>query len=152
MDALSDDQRFMRRALELAKQASDLGEVPVGSVVVMNNEIIGEGHNRPVSSHDPTAHAEIMAIRDACNHVDNYRLTGATLYVTLEPCIMCAGAILTSRIERLVFGARDERFGAAGTQVNLVESTFLNHQATVTAGILESVSKVLLQEFFQARR
>ena len=152
MDTVKVDQRFMTRALALAKNAGDSGEVPVCAVVVLNNEIIGEGHNQPVACHDPTAHAEIVAIRNACEAVNNYRLNGATLYVTLEPCIMCAGAILTSRIDRLVFGARDERFGAAGTQVNLVESTFLNHQATVTAGVLESVSKVLLQEFFESKR
>lgn len=142
----------MARAMELAGIAGASGEVPVGAVVVLNDRIIGEGHNQPVGLNDPSAHAEICALRDAGSHVGNYRLSGATLYVTLEPCIMCAGVILLARIDRLVFGARDREYGAAGSALNLVESEFLNHRATVTAGVLEAESSALLRSFFQERR
>lgn len=142
----------MARALELAADAALAGEVPVGAVVVQDNAIIGEGRNHPVADHDPTAHAEIAALRDAAKRMANYRLAGTTLYVTLEPCIMCAGAILHARVERLVFGARDREFGAAGSALNLVESKFLNHRATITAGILADDASALLKTFFAERR
>ena len=146
------DLEFMRQALALARIAESIGEVPVGALIVHNHKIIGKGYNQPVSKNDPSAHAEILAIRSAANNIKNYRLTGSTLYVTLEPCIMCAGAILHGRIARVVFAARDERFGAVGSQLNLLESVFLNHQATVTAGVMEDDAKQLLQEFFRRRR
>lgn len=143
---------FMQRALTLAKQAGEAGEVPVGAVVVLDDEIIGEGSNRPIAKHDPSAHAEIVAIRDAADRLGNYRLAGATLYVTLEPCIMCAGAILHARIDRLVFAARDRQYGAAGSALNLVESEFLNHRAAVVAGVCEKEAGTLLSGFFENRR
>ena len=142
----------MEAALDQARIAEQLGEVPVGAVVVLNNRIIGRGHNRPITDHDPSAHAEIMAIRDAADALQNYRLGGATLYVTLEPCIMCAGAILHARIARVVFAARDERFGAAGSQLNLLESVFLNHQASITAGVLADQASSMLRKFFADKR
>ena len=142
----------MSEALGLAKQAKQLGEVPVGALVVLNGEVIGRGYNRSLSNCDPCGHAEILAIRDAAKHIQNYRLTNATLYVSLEPCIMCAGAILHARIKRLVFAARDTRFGAAGSQLNLLESIFLNHQTTVTSGVLQQDASDLLAGFFSQRR
>ena len=142
----------MAQALRLAARAESLGEVPVGAIVVLADEVVGQGWNQPVSRHDPSAHAEIIAIRDAARRLGNYRLTGASLYVTLEPCIMCAGAILHARIDRLIFGARDAEFGAAGSALNLVESAFLNHRAAVTAGVMEQESSQLLRAFFAARR
>ncbi len=132
--------------------AESVGEVPVGALVVQQNKVVGKGFNQPISANDPSAHAEIIAIRDAANNNKNYRLRDATLYVTLEPCIMCAGALLHARVTRLVFAARDNRFGAAGSQLNLVESAFLNHQATVTSGIMQKESAALLKQFFKGRR
>ena len=143
---------MMRRALELAREAEGKGEVPVGAVVVREGEILGTGFNRPVADHDPTAHAEIVALRESAGAAGNYRLPGATLYATLEPCVMCAGAILHARIARLVFGARDHRAGAAGSIVNLVESPFLNHRCAVTAGVLEPECRAMLKAFFKERR
>ena len=142
----------MQQALALAREAALSGEVPVGAVVAKDETVIGQGFNRPVTTHDPSAHAEIIALRDAATSCENYRLTGCTIYVTLEPCIMCAGAMLNARIKRLVFGARDPRFGAAGSQLNLVESEFLNHRAVVESGVLEQECSELLQKFFADRR
>lgn len=142
----------MRRALALAQKAEAAGEVPVGALVVRDGEVIGEGWNRPIRSHDPTAHAEIVALRDAAARVDNYRLTGATLYVTLEPCLMCAGAMVHARIRRLVFGAADPRAGAAGTVFEVLESPALNHRVSVTGGVLAQPCGELLRQFFRARR
>jgi tRNA(adenine34) deaminase len=142
----------MREALHQAEMALVVDEVPVGAVVVIDNQVIGSGHNCPVSSNDPTAHAEIQALRDACNTVGNYRLPEATLYATLEPCLMCAGAILQARLSRVVFGARDEKAGAVGSIANLLQSPLVNHQCEVTAGVLGDESTRLLQEFFAARR
>lgn len=142
----------MRRALALAREAEAAGEVPVGALVVRDGEVIGEGWNRPIRSHDPTAHAEIVALRDAAARVGNYRLTGADLYVTLEPCLMCAGAIVHARIRRLVFGAADPRAGAAGTVFEVLESPALNHRVAVTGGVLAQPGGELLQRFFRARR
>jgi tRNA(adenine34) deaminase len=146
------DERWMGEALRQAQAAADHNEVPVGAIVVIDNEVVGTGHNCPVSSNDPTAHAEIQALRDACTTVGNYRLPGATLYATLEPCLMCAGAILQARLCRVVFGARDEKAGAVGSTANLLQSPLVNHQCEVKAGVLGDESTRLLQEFFAARR
>lgn len=145
-------EAWMRRALELAARAEAEGEVPVGALVVLNGEIIGEGWNRPIRSHDPTAHAEIVALRAAAAKLGNYRLTGATLYVTLEPCPMCAGAIVHARIARVVFGAADPLAGAAGSVFNLLESSALNHRVQVERGVLAEECSARLKTFFQARR
>lgn len=142
----------MGKALRQAQAAADHNEVPVGAVIVIDNEVIGVGYNCPVSSNDPTAHAEIQALRDACNTVGNYRLPEATLFATLEPCLMCAGAILQARLSRVVFGARDEKAGAVGSIANLLQSPLVNHRCEVKAGVLGDESARLLQEFFAARR
>ena len=146
------DERWMRLALEQAKQAESEGEVPVGAVVVIDDKVIGQGRNQSLGFHDPSAHAEIMAMREAGKTLSNYRLPGSTLYVTLEPCMMCAGAILHARIERVVFGARDEKTGAVGSIANLLENPLANHRCRVTAGILPEQSLLLLANFFQQRR
>jgi tRNA(adenine34) deaminase len=146
------DEMYMRRALELARQAEAAGEVPVGAVIVRGNEIIGEGFNRPISQRDPTAHAEMIALRAAAAGSDSYRLTGTTLYVTLEPCAMCAGAMVHARVERLVYGAPDPRAGAAGSVFNVVRSSALNHRLNVDEGVLGEECGALLRNFFLARR
>ena len=142
----------MRRALDLARHAQAAGEVPVGALVVLDHEIIGEAWNQPIVSHDPTAHAEIMALRAAAARVRNYRLAGAILYVTLEPCAMCAGAMVHARIARVVYGAADSKTGAAGSVFNLLETTELNHRAQVTRGILAEDCGKMLRDFFQSKR
>lgn len=147
-----DEQHFMRAALDLAQQAAAAGEVPVGAVVVKEGEIVGRGYNHPIAAHDPTAHAEIVALRDAARRLGNYRLSGCELYVTLEPCTMCAGAILHSRIVRLVYGAADPRTGACGSVVDLFSEPRLNHHATVLPNVLAMECGTLLQHFFAARR
>ena len=146
------DERWMRLALEQAKQAESEGEVPVGAVVVIDGKVIGQGRNQSLDFHDPSAHAEIMAMRQAGKTLSNYRLPGSTLYVTLEPCMMCAGAILHARIERVVFGTRDEKTGAVGSIANLLENPLANHRCRVTADILSEQSRLLLANFFQQRR
>jgi tRNA(Arg) A34 adenosine deaminase TadA len=146
------DERWMSEALRQAQTAADHNEVPVGAVVVIDNKVIGTGRNCPVHSNDPTAHAEIQAVRDACNKVGNYRLPGGTLYATLEPCLMCAGAILQARLGRVVFGARDDKAGAVGSIANLLQSPLVNHQCEVKAGVLGDESTRLLHEFFATRR
>ncbi len=146
------DARFMQRALELARQGQAEGEVPVGAVVVREGQVIGEGWNRPIAAADPTAHAEIRALRQAAQDAGNYRLTGATLYVTLEPCAMCIGAMFHARIARVVYGARDPKTGSAGSVVDLFSEPRLNHHATVTGGVLAEESGALLSAFFAARR
>ena len=146
------DQRFMQVALALARRAECEGEVPVGALVTQGDEVLGEGWNRPVSSDDPTAHAEIVAIRAAASRLRNYRMPGTTLYVTLEPCAMCAGAIVQARIARVVFGARDPRTGAAGSVMNLLEHPILNHRAVVSGGVEAEACGMLLVDFFKARR
>jgi tRNA(adenine34) deaminase len=143
---------FMHRALVLARHAEESGEVPVGAVVVLEGEVIGEGWNRPIVSHDPTAHAEIVALRAAAARLVNYRLPGTTLYVTLEPCPMCAGAIVQARVARVVFGAADPQGGAAGSVFNLLVSDALNHRVEATGGLLGEECGRLLRKFFQARR
>ena len=138
--------------MELAAGAEAQGEVPVGAVVVLDGEIIGEGFNAPIAKTDPTAHAEVLAIRAAAQHVGNYRLGAVTIYATLEPCIMCAGAIVHSRVQRLVFGARDLRFGGVRSKFCLADSDLLNHQVEVVEGVLGAECTELLQRFFERKR
>jgi tRNA(adenine34) deaminase len=147
-----EDLEAMERALSLARRAAELGEVPVGAVVVHEGRVIGEGYNRPVGSSDPTAHAEIMALRAAAQHLGNYRLLGATLYVTLEPCAMCAGALVLARIARLVFGAWDPRAGAVRSVFEVVDHPRLNHRMRWDGGVCEAEAAALLRDFFVARR
>ena len=143
----------MELALAEARKALAAGEVPVGALVVTKDgEIVGRGYNRPISAHDPTSHAEIVAMRDAAQQWANYRLTGTTLYCTLEPCVMCAGAMVHARIARLVFGARDPKAGAAGSIYNIVNDARLNHQPEISTGVRESECRQLLQEFFEWKR
>ena len=142
----------MQRALELARAAAAAGEVPVGAVIVRQGEIIAEGSNRPIGTCDPTAHAEMIALRAGGEVVRNYRLLDTTLYVTLEPCAMCASAMVHARVQRLVYGAADPRVGAAGSVFNIVQHASLNHQLEVTAGVLAEQCATLLREFFAARR
>jgi tRNA(adenine34) deaminase len=151
-DPESEDERFMRRALELAARAQAVGEVPVGALVVGDGMILGEGFNAPISSRDPTAHAEMIALRAAAARVGNYRLPGSTLYVTLEPCAMCAGAMLHARLARLVFAASDPKTGAAGGVIDLFGEPRLNHQTAVRAGVLAAEAGGLLRMFFATRR
>lgn len=143
---------FMNTALQLAADAGHRGEVPVGAVVVIDGRVVGQGGNAPIGDRDPTAHAEIVALRAAARAVGNYRLPGATLYVTLEPCPMCAGAMVHARIEHLVYGCADPRSGAAGSVFDLLQTTTLNHRVAVTGGVREQACRSLLQEFFRARR
>jgi tRNA(adenine34) deaminase len=145
-------ESHMREALALAAQAAQANEVPVGAVVVRDGEIIGCGYNQPISRIDPTAHAEVMALRDAAQHAGNYRLTKCDLYVTLEPCCMCVGAIMHARIARVFFGAPDPKTGACGSVVNLFAEPRLNHHAEVCGGLLAGESALLLKEFFARRR
>lgn len=147
-----DDAAYMREALVLARQAWAEGEVPVGAVVVKDGEIIGRGFNRPISGHDPTAHAEIQALRAAAQHVGNYRLPGCALYVTIEPCTMCAGAIIHARIARVVYGARDAKTGAHGSVVDLFAEPKLNFHAEVLGGVLAEECGKMLSDFFVERR
>ena len=147
------DDYWMQRALELAKYAESIGEVPVGAIIVTaNHSIIGEGWNCPITQNDPTAHAEIQALRAAAKNLSNYRLIGTTLYSTLEPCLMCAGAMLHARIQRLVFSTYDQRSGAVVSQFNMLQSTILNHRINWDAGILQNESSELLKNFFKLRR
>ena len=146
------DEDFMRVALELARQAELAGEVPVGAVVVKDGEIIGRGCNGPIGSHDPSAHAEMLALRDAAQHEGNYRLVDCDLYVTLEPCLMCVGAMFHARIKRVVYGASDPKTGAAGSVMNLFEEQRLNHHAVVQGGVLAEECGSILSQFFAARR
>ena len=139
-------------AMQLAAQASSAGEVPVGAIVVSEGQIIGRGFNAPISRHDPTAHAEIQALRQAAHQVGNYRLVGCSLFVTLEPCVMCAGAIMHARIARLVFGAADPKTGACGSIVNLFSEPRLNHHATVQGGLRDAECGTMLSSFFRQRR
>ncbi len=143
---------FMLAALEEARRAGAAGEVPVGAVVVVDGAIVGRGHNRPIGACDPTAHAEVVALRDAARRVGNYRLTGATLYATVEPCAMCAGACLQARVAELVFGATDAKAGAVVSGERLLDAGRWNHAVRVTGGVLAEEAGALLQEFFQTRR
>jgi tRNA(adenine34) deaminase len=146
------DEAFMWEALALASSAAAAGEVPVGAVVVRDGAIVGRGSNSPISRHDPSAHAEVIALRNAAEHIGNYRLTDCTLYVTLEPCAMCAGALMHARVARVVYAAADPKTGACGSVVNLFAEPRLNHHTVVEAGLLASEATRLLQDFFAERR
>ncbi len=142
----------MRQALALAEEAQAAGEVPVGAVIVLDGAVIGAGRNSPIAQNDPTAHAEMLAIRDACARIGNYRLEGATIYSTLEPCVMCAGAMVAARVSTLVFAARDLRFGGVRSKFRLADSDLLNHRLEIVEGVLAAESARLLQSFFTGRR
>ncbi len=146
------DEDYMRAALEQARQAGACDEVPVGAVVVLDGEIVGRGFNQPIGRHDPTAHAEIMALRDAATRLGNYRLPGCALYVTLEPCVMCSGAIMHARIARVVYGARDPKTGVAGSVLDLFAEPRLHHHATIEGGLLADDCGRMLSSFSAARR
>lgn len=146
------DVDFMREALKLAEQAALAGEVPVGAVVVKDGEIVGRGYNAPISRHDPSAHAEIAALRDAAQRIGNYRLVGCELFVTLEPCVMCVGAMFHARIARVVFGAQDYKTGAAGSVLDLFAQSQLNHHAAIQGGVLAEECGKVLTDFFAMRR
>ncbi|WP_236207544.1 tRNA adenosine(34) deaminase TadA [Pseudomonas tohonis] len=148
----SRDEEFMREALALAAQGAALGEVPVGAVLVQDGEVIGRGFNCPISRHDPSAHAEMVAIRDAALALENYRLVGSTLYVTLEPCSMCAGLIVHSRVARVVYGATEPKAGVAISRGQFFTQDFLNHRVLVEGGVLAGECGAILSEFFKARR
>jgi len=146
------DEHWMRHALTLARRAEAEGEVPVGAVLVLGDDCIGEGRNCPISAHDPTAHAEIVALRAAAQRLGNYRLPGTTLYVTLEPCVMCAGALIHARVARVVFAASDPKGGAAGSVFEVLGTDRLNHRVEVQGGLLAEECASLLQDFFAVRR
>ena len=148
----SDDERFMREALAEARRAAEAGEVPVGAVVVRGGVIMGRAHNAPIGRTDPTAHAEVLAIRAAAESVGNYRLTGATLYATVEPCPMCCGAVLHARIGRVVYGAQDPKAGAVESLYRLLDDPRLNHRVATTGGVLAGEAARLLSGFFEMRR
>lgn len=146
------DEFWMRHALTLARRAWEEGEVPVGAVLVQGDRAIGEGWNRPIGHHDPTAHAEIMALRQGGKVLENYRLLDTTLYVTLEPCVMCAGAMVHGRINRLVYGAKDEKTGAAGSLIDVLGHPGMNHQVAIDQGVLADECAAMLSDFFRYRR
>ncbi len=152
LDQLAIDLRFMTRALELARAAELAGEVPVGAVIVKDGLVVGEGWNRPIGTHDPTAHAEIVAMRAAAQTLQSYRLLDTTLYVTLEPCTMCAGAMVHARVKRLVYGATDPKAGAAGSIFNIAQHAALNHRLEISGGLMAEECSVELRKFFAARR
>ena len=156
IDAISmvseQDIKFMKHALSLADKAELIGEVPVGACIVVDGEIVGEGYNEPITTHDPSAHAELRAVQQAARQVQNYRLVDATLYVTLEPCSMCAGMLVHARVKRVVFGAWDAKTGAAGSVMNLLQHPALNHQAEIVSGVLADECANKLSRFFQKRR
>lgn len=149
---MTEDEQWMNRALALARRAYDAGEVPVGALLVKEGELLGEGWNRPILSHDPTAHAEVMALREAGERVGNYRLVDTTLYVTLEPCVMCAGALVHARVKRVVFGAFDPKTGAAGSVFDTLQAPQHNHLIECEGGVLADECGALLREFFRERR
>ena len=151
-DIEQNHEYWMRHALVLARRAGEEGEVPVGAVLVHNNQVIGEGWNRPIGRHDPTAHAEIMALRQGGVVLQNYRLIDTTLYVTLEPCVMCAGAMVHGRIGQLVFGARDAKTGAAGSLIDVLHHPGMNHRVEITEGVLADECSAMLSDFFRHRR
>jgi tRNA(adenine34) deaminase len=149
---MQSDEQWMRYAIGLAQRAQEQGEVPIGALIVKDNCCIAEGWNQPVSSHDPSAHAEMVVIRNAGKALKNYRLNGTTLFVTLEPCVMCMGAIVHARIERLVFGANDPQRGAVCHALNLVEASFLNHRVQWRGEVLQDICATMLLDFFRQRR
>ena len=146
------DYAFMKRAFELAEQAEQIGEIPIGAVLTLDDNIIGEGYNRSITDNDPTAHAEIVAIRQAAKKNQNYRLPKTTLYVTLEPCSMCAGAIVHSRVQRLVYGAKDEKTGACGSMFNVISTNDKNHRVLPDPGLMAEEAASMLSNFFKRRR
>jgi tRNA(adenine34) deaminase len=146
------DETYMRAALNEARFAQERQEVPVGAIVVVNDAIVGRGYNQPIASHDPTAHAEIVAIRDAARRIGNYRLTGATLYVTIEPCQMCVGAMVHARVARLVYGTREPKAGAIESAMRAHEHPALNHRIEAVGGVLEEECRAVMQKFFEERR
>jgi tRNA(Arg) A34 adenosine deaminase TadA len=148
----NEDAKWLERALDQARLALESGEVPVGALVIKDGELLGAGHNRNLLDHDPTAHAEVVALRQAAARIGNYRLTGCTMYATIEPCAMCAGALIHSRIARLVYGAADPKAGAAGSVLQVLNHPSLNHQMEVTAGVLADRCSEILQDFFRQRR
>ena len=150
--AASPDESFLEMALALAHEAETKGEVPVGAVVVLDGKVIGRGHNCPIATNDPTAHAEMLALREAAQTIGNYRLDGATLYASLEPCVMCAGALVNARIARLVFGARDLRFGGVRSKFRLADADVLNHRVEIVEGVLGAECAEILETFFRSRR
>ncbi len=143
---------WMQHALSLAQQAADIQEVPVGAVIVRDGQVLGQGYNRPISSHDPSAHAEIIALRDACNNAQNYRIPGSTLYVTLEPCSMCAGAIVHARVDRVVFGASEPKAGVVASQQHFFDQGFLNYRVAYEGGCMQQQCGELITAFFDQRR
>ena len=149
---MNEDEKWMSLALEQAKKAEQEGEVPVGAILVKNGLIIARAHNQPITRNDPTAHAEIQLLRVAGEKLKNYRLTGTSLFVTLEPCAMCLGAIMHARVERIVFGAHDPKTGVCGSSENLLEANCFNHKINLVSGVLENESKQLLRKFFISRR
>ena len=149
---MSNDEKWMRIAIEEANLAMDKNEVPVGAVLVKNDTLIAQAHNKPITKNDPTAHAEIQLLRKAGEQQKNYRLPESTLYVTLEPCTMCFGAMVHARIDRIVYGASDPKTGVCGSSMNLNEENFFNHKISITSGILEKESSELLKLFFKSRR
>lgn len=149
---MPNDDYWMRQALMLAQQAEQNGEVPVGAVIVLDDQLIGAGWNQPIRQHDPTAHAEVVALRAACTHQQNYRLPQATMYITLEPCIMCAGAIVHARIERVVFAATEPKTGAAGSCIDIFNTSQLNHRVQYEQGLLADESSQMLRTFFRSKR
>ena len=146
------DASYMRQAMLLAENAQTIGEVPVGAIVVVDSLIIGQGYNQSITTHDPSAHAEMLAMREAAKNLQNYRLVDATLYVTLEPCPMCAGLLVHGRVKRIVFGAYDQKTGATGTVMNLVQHASLNHKIEVTGGCLQDECSAQISDFFKQRR
>jgi len=152
MKTLDSDEQFMKLALQEAQKSQEMNEVPVGAIIIMNGEVISKSHNKSISQNDPTSHAEINALRNAASKVRNYRLTGATLYVTLEPCAMCYGAIVHARITRLVFGAFDPKTGVCGSSIKLHEQACFNHSPEITGGVLEEDCSLILKDFFKERR
>jgi tRNA(adenine34) deaminase len=146
------DEKFMTLALQESWKSQEMNEVPVGAIVVMNDKVISQAHNQPISQNDPTSHAEVNAIRKASQNLGNYRLTDATLYVTLEPCAMCYGAIVHARISRLVFGAYDPKTGVCGSSIKLHEQECFNHSPEITGGVLEKDCSLILKDFFRERR
>ena len=145
-------EQHMRHALAMAQQAAAAGEVPVGAVVVLNGDVVGEGHNRPISTSDPTAHAEIVAMREAATRLGNYRLSGATMVVTVEPCLMCVGAMVHARIGTVVYGAPEPRTGALGSAIAAHDTPGLNHRLAVVGGVLEDECRAVMRDFFRLRR
>jgi tRNA(adenine34) deaminase len=146
------DQDWMRLALDLAREAERAGEVPVGAVVVTDGRVVGQGRNSPIERNDPTAHAEILALREASAALKNYRLGGATIYATVEPCVMCAGALVAARVSRLVFGARDLRFGGVRSKFRVADAETLNHRVEIVEGVLGAECAELMRQFFASRR